>query len=291
MVNKLKSRKFRILILGGRGFVGSAICSKLKDYPKTSVFTFDRHPKGKDKNHLQGDILSLPDLKKAMTEMDIVVNLIGLTPIRKPSHTTYKKVHIEGVKNVISACKALKVKRLVHMSILGADKKSSIEFFRTRGVGEELVSRSSIKTTVFCPSIIYDKENELIRMLGKTAFTRMFPNIPAKIQPVYRQDIAKLYALAIQGIIKEKRMEIGGPKIMTIFQMAQKIYHKKGYSCIPLPLFLIKPVMKIFTWVNLFGMTNDQIKGFYINNITKSKVAEKYIQITKFDSWLSRMSL
>lgn len=278
----------RVIILGGRGFVGSAICNKLKAYPKTSVFTFDRHPGGK--NHFQGDILSLSDLKKAMTGMGLVVNLIGLTPVRKPHHTTYEKVHVEGVKNVISTCKALKIKRLIHMSILGADKKSSIEFFRTRGIGEELVFRSSIKTTIFCPSIIYDKENELVRMLSKTAFTRMFLNIPAKIQPVYRQDIAKLYALAIQGIIKEKRIEVGGPDIITIFQMAQKIYRKKGASCVPIPLFLVKPVMKIFTWINLFGMTNDQIKGFYINNITKSKVAEKYIQLTKFDNWLSRVS-
>ena len=288
-MKSVKNKNLSVLILGGRGFVGSAICSKLKDYPKTYVFTFDRHPGGK--KHFQGDILSLSDLNKAIDGVDVVVNLVGLTPIRKPRHTTYKKVHVEGVKNVISVCKALKVKRLIHMSILGADKKSSIEFFRTRGAGEELVLQSGIKTTVFCPSIIYDKENELIKMLSKKAFTRMFLNIRAKIQPVYRQDIAKLYALAIQGIIKEKRIEIGGPDIMTIFQMAKKIYRKKGYSCISIPLFLVKPFMKIFIWTKLFRITNDQIKGFYINNITKSKVAEKYIQLTKFDKWLNRISL
>ena len=284
----------RILVLGGRGFVGSAICSKLKAYPKTSIFTFDRHPGGKDKNHLQGDITSLSDLKRAMTGMGLVVNLVGLTPLRKPHNTTYEEVHIHGVKNVISACKALKVKRLIHMSILGADKKSSIEFFRTRGIGEEIVLRSgikSLKTTVFRPSVIYDKENELVRMARKMAFTGIFPDIPSKIQPVYRGDIAKLYTLSIQGIIKEKRIEVGGPDIMTIFQMVRKIYHKKGYSCTPLSLSLVKPAMKLFIWLSLFGVTNDQIKGLYMNNTTNSKVAEKYIQLTKFDKWLGSVSL
>ncbi|MCH8873679.1 NAD(P)H-binding protein, partial [candidate division KSB1 bacterium] len=105
------------------------------------IFTFDRHI-GR-KNHFQGNINSLSDLKKAIRSMDCVINIIGLSPLRKPTGTTYYEAHVRGVKNVLKVCKEFEIKRLVHMSILGANKKSTIEFTRTKGLGEELVMKSS----------------------------------------------------------------------------------------------------------------------------------------------------
>ncbi len=281
-----QNEKLRVLILGGRGFVGRAICSKLK---KHLIFTFDRHA-GR-KNHFQGNINSLSDLKKAIRSMDCVINIIGLSPLRKPTGTTYYEAHVRGVKNVLKVCKEFEIKRLVHMSILGANKKSTIEFTRTKGLGEELVIKSDINSTIFCPSIIYDKENEFVRMASKTAFTFGFPNIPAKIQPVYRENIAKLFSFAVEGKIKEKKLEVGGPDVMTIFQFVKKIYNKKGFPCIPIPLIFIKTGMGVASWLNLFGITKDQIKSLYIDNITKSNMAKKYVQLTKFDRWLKRIFL
>ena len=78
---------------------------------------------------------------------------------------------------------------------------------------------------------------------------------------------------------------------MTIFEMAQKIYHKKGYYCFPIPLFFLKSAMKIAAWLHLFSITNDQIKNLYIDNTTKSNMAEGYIQLTDFNQWLRRISL
>jgi len=279
-------QQLRILILGGRGFVGRAICNRLKKY---SVFTFDTHTGLK--NHFQGNINSASDLKKAMNGMDVIINLVGLTPIKKPLQTSYYEIHVQGAKNVVSACKELKIKRLIHMSALGADKNSPIAFLRTKGLGEELVLKLGLNVTVFCPSLIFDKENELVQQLSRTAFTRMFPKIPAQLQPIYRKDIAQLFALAVQGKIKEKKVEVGGPDVMTIFEMAQKIYHKNGYYCLPIPLFFLKFGMKIAAWLHLFGITNDQIRNLYVDNITQSNMAEKYIQLTQFNKWLRKISL
>ena len=279
----------RVLVIGGRGFVGKAICNELKKNKKYSVFTFDRHSSAR--NHFRGNINSLADLRKAIKNMDYVINLVGLSPLRKPKSTTYYEAHVEGVKNIIELSKEMKIKKLIHMSILGADKNSRIEFVRTKGLGEELVINSKIKSTVFCPSIIYDKENELVRMARKFSFTLAFPNIPAKIQPVYRGDIAKLFRLAVEGKIKQKKLEIGGPDIMTIFEFEKKIYKKKGFPCIPISLIIIKPGMKVASWMNLFGITQDQIISLYIDNTTKSHMASNYIKLKKFDDWLKGVSL
>jgi len=282
----MTKKKLRVLILGGRGFVGRSVGEQLRNHV---VFTFDSHPGGR--NHFQGTITSLQDLKTAMRGMDCVINLVGLSPLRKPSQTSYQGVHVKGIQNVLSACKTLKMKRFVHMSALGADVNSSIEFLRTKGVAERLVLKSNIRKTVFCPSIIFDKENELIQQISKMSFTCMFPNITAKIQPVYRNDIAKLFALTVQGKIKEKKIEVGGPESMTIFQMAQKIHRKKGFPCFPIPLFMLKIGMKVASWLHLFGITDDQIKSLSLDNAAKIDIPKKYVSLTNFDVWLKRTVL
>jgi len=279
-------KRLRILILGGRGFVGRAIVKKLHDH---NVFTFDRHAGGK--NHFQGTILSLSDLNKSMKGMDITINLVGLTPIRKPKNTSYQEVHVRGVKNILKACKANKIKKLIHHSALGADKKSKIEYLRTKGISEEIILDSSLKVNVFCPSLIIDKKNELILQANKYAFTCFFPKIPAVMQPIHRQDVAALHRLAVEGKIKERRLEIAGPDTLNIYDIVKKIHHKKGYPCIPIPLFLVKIGMSIASVFHLFGISKDQIRSLELDNTTQRNGAKKYIKLTSFDQWLKKVRL
>src|SRR3989338_3899562 len=278
--------RLRVLVIGGRGYVGRAICEALS---KHDVFTFDRH--GDGKSHISGNILSISDLKNAMKNKDVVINLVGLTPVRRPKGITYEQAHVEGAKNVVKACKAMKIKKLVHMSAVGANKNSVIEYIRTKGLGEELVLHSGLNVTVFCPAIIFDKGHELIKTALKMRWLCSFPNVKAKMRPVYRQDIAKLYALAVDGKIKERKIEVGGSQVMTLFEFVKKIINKKGFPCFPVPLFFVKIGLYLASWFHLFGITKDQIRSLCIDNTTPSKAALKYLKLTSLDDWLSRTEL
>ena len=187
--------KQRVLVFGGRGFIGTRIVEMLgrEDY---EVFTADRRPG--PENHIQTDISSSDSLTAAIREGDIAVNLVGLTPLRRQKRTSYHTVHVVGARNVVEACKG-KCKRLLHMSALGADAGSDNEYLQTKGEGEALVLGSGLPVNVFCPSVIYDLNNELIQMFLKNSKKRLFPRIPALLQPVFRDDIAMLYSLAVQG--------------------------------------------------------------------------------------------
>jgi len=275
-----------IIILGGRGYVGRAICAALQ---KHTVYTFDRHP-GK-KLHIQGSILSVSDLKEAFRGKDVVINLVGLTPTKHMPYETYYATHVTGVRNVIVACKEMKIKRLLHMSALGANTSSLIAYVKTKGLGEKEVLASGLKITVFCPSIIFDKENELVYQAKKIGWTRCFPKIPATVQPVYRKDIAHLYALAVAGKIKEKKIEVGGPETMTIFSFMQQIFQKLGYTCIGFPLSLVKFGMHLLRLMPFSIIGMDQIRFLTKNNTTRSHIAEKYVTLTSFSSWLKKVRL
>lgn len=273
----------KVLVLGGEGFVGQAVCKVLK---KHKVWCFSRS--GKGKQHIAGSVSSLSDLERATKGKDVVINLVGLSPLKKPPKGLYEELHVKAVKNIIAACKKNKVKHLIHMGVLGANPRAKTSFLRTRGRGEALVEKSRLKYTVFKPSIIFDKENELLMQLQKSKFTCIFPMIPAQVQPIYRKDVAKLFALAVDGKIREKKLEIAGPERMSLFEMAEKFYRSQGFPCIGIPLSLVKLGMGIASTFSLFGLGEDQIKALTIDNIPKRNKAAKYLKLVSYTDWIER---
>lgn len=173
------------------------------------------------------------------------------------------------------------------MSALGADSNGKTEYFRSKGLGEKIVLDSGLNVTVFCPSIIYDKDNELIQLMKNFSKLRFFPNIEAKMQPVFRGDIARLFILAVEGKIKKKKLEIGGPEVLTLFQMAKLVFNKLERACLPLPLFFVKGGMYTAKAFGLFGIGKDQITNLTLNNITNAR--QNYIKMKKFSEWVGEL--
>jgi len=265
----------KVLVLGGRGFVGRAVCKALG---KHTVYTFDRH-KG-SRRHIQGDVLNEKDLIKAIKGKQVVVNLVGLTPMRTPAKGMYQKIHVDAVEKIVHVCKKLKIKRLIHMSVLGADAKAKTKFLKTRGMGQLLVEHSGLKYTIFRPSLIFDKENELVQQAIVLARGKMFPKIPALIQPVYRGDVARLFKLAVDGKMKQV-MDVGGPERMSVFEFVSKIYNQLGHTCIGVPLFLVRFGMQVFAEFGWLGISQDQVNSLELENITSSIAGKKH-----FSDWV-----
>jgi len=284
--NNAMPKKLKVLVIGGRGFVGTAICQALKRH---DVYTFDRHHGGR--KHTMGSISDLHQLADAINGKDVVINLVGLNPRIYHSSKDYHRFHVDGVRNVVVSCHSMKVKRLIHMSALGADSTSSINFIKTKGLGEEIALESGLDVTVICPSVIFDKDNELFRYLKSLSWTRCFPKIPAKIQPVYRKDVALLFSMIVDKKIKQKKLEVAGPEVMTLFDLAKTVYGKTGKRCFGIPLFLVKPFMMLFSLVHLFGISKDQIRSLNLESTTDSILVSKYITLTRFSEWIKRVTL
>ena len=67
-----------------------------------------------------GNILDIPFLTKAFTDVDIVYHLAGIVEIGSGKKKTIFKVNVEGTKNVVDVCLANHVKRLVYTSSVHA---------------------------------------------------------------------------------------------------------------------------------------------------------------------------
>ena len=259
----------KYLLVGGKGFLGSEFRKLLK---KEDVWTLGP---GKGKKHIKFDITK-GDPK--IDEFDIVINLVGLSPLKKPK-VSYSEVHVVGVKNLILALK--KDALFVQISALGADMNSKNEYLRTKGKAEYLIKKSKTNYLIFRPSVIFDKESEFFKIINKTIYLPFFPNIKTEVMPIYREDVAKFVLDKIKSF-KNETFDVCGQEKMTIYEMV-KLYRKsKGYFTIKIPSFIFKPFY--YLYCKLFQSHNQY------SILNQKNIGKKVIKTKKYSSWLKEIN-
>lgn len=105
----------KVLILGSESFVGNNLVDGLsKNY---EIYTADLLPNSHHKNYQQMDITNFESVKTVVKEVDIVVNLVANTlvsSIEDPRKNA--EVNILGLLNVLEACKANNIKKVIFTS-------------------------------------------------------------------------------------------------------------------------------------------------------------------------------
>lgn len=107
------------VMTGATGHVGYALLLELmKQNEKTRILIrkdsklFD----GIDCERAYGDVTDLDSLKKAFEGADVVYHLAGMIEIKAGNEDKVYNVNVNGTKNVVEACKACGVRKLVYMS-------------------------------------------------------------------------------------------------------------------------------------------------------------------------------
>jgi nucleoside-diphosphate-sugar epimerase len=108
-------------VTGGSGFVGQRLVEMLIERGAERVVSFDIAPKTKSalENpkivYMQGDLTNFEDVSKACNGCECVFHIAALVG---PYHAkvAYRKVNYEGTVNVLGACKALGIKKIVMSS-------------------------------------------------------------------------------------------------------------------------------------------------------------------------------
>ena len=135
----------RIVVTGGIGFIGTHVCSLLKErghdviaYDNNKsvapVWLKDLRRKYSAVSHVDGDILDLPKFTETLKSFtpSLVINLAakpGVTDA-ETSPEEYRRVNVIGFETVLNACKIARVSKVVHSS-------SSSVYGQSRGkIGE-----------------------------------------------------------------------------------------------------------------------------------------------------------
>jgi NADH dehydrogenase len=242
----------KILVLGGSGFVGRHICEALsrqghritvptRRLPARSVQMFP----GVEVVH--ADVHDPAQLASLVQGQNAVVNLVA---ILHGNEQTFDHVHVELVRHLLAACNKSGVRRLVHISALGADEHAASMYQRSKARGEKVlqvaVQTANLELTILRPSVIFGADDKFINMFAK--LQAVFPVMPlagaaTRFQPVWVQDVAQavVHCLEHRTTIGQT-FEICGPDIFTLQQLVEMAGKWSGHSrfVFPLPSFIAK---------------------------------------------------
>jgi NADH dehydrogenase len=241
-------RHDRLLVLGGSGFVGRHLVAALAARGARVTVPTRRRDRAR---HLcllptvevvEADIHRPGELERLVEGRNAVVNLVGVLHSRRgradergPNDygPDFARVHVELAQATITACRAAGVKRLLHMSALGADAAGPSEYLRSKGIGERAVlAAEDLQATVFQPSVIFGPEDSFLNLFAQ--LTRFFLVLPlacplARFQPVYVRDVAEAFVAALDDPSTHgKRYRLCGPRQYTMRELVESVCRITG---------------------------------------------------------------
>ena len=284
-----------VCILGGGGFVGHHLVTLLTARGIHVRVPARRREAVKDLIVLptveivETDIHDPASLKSVLNGMDAVINLVGLlhesdagkSDSMQARRGSFQYAHVELPRKVVQACKETGVRRLLHMSALGADIKSRSVYQRSKAAGEALVLQASgdLDVSVFRPSVIFGPGDSFLTMFAD--LLKFAPVVPlaggnARFQPVFVGDVARAFADALE--LQEsygQAYNLCGPKVYSLADLVRLTAASLGMCRVVVPLsetpsywfarlMELKPGDKIMTRDNHYAMLADNVcaEGF-----------------------------
>ena len=217
-----------LLVLGGSGFVGRALCEQLlRRFGADVRITVPtrRLPHAQSVQSLPGVTVIQADIFKNLPRLvaghDAVINLVA---ILQGSAAAFEHVHVELPKRIAHAMSDAGVKRLVHVSALGVAEHAPSRYLRSKAAGEAALQvaaqTQALELTLLRPSLVFGDGDHSVNLFAR--LQRRFPVMPlggadARLRPVWVQDLA---GAIVQTLGRREAVgetyEIAGPRELTL---------------------------------------------------------------------------
>ncbi|WP_426017779.1 SDR family oxidoreductase [Brevundimonas sp. DWR2-3-1b1] len=259
----------RVLVLGANGFIGSHVAAALSSAgwsvraaarriaePALRAPTFD---------WVVADFSKLTTVEAwapLLAGVDAVVNCVGV--LQNGAGDSTRAAHVDGPRALIAACEAAGMRRLVHISAVGADDDAGTDYARTKAQTERMIEASGLDWLILRPSLVVDRAafggTGLIRALA--AFPLFSPVVGGDqiFRPIPLGDLSAAVVAALKpGAPSRQSFDMPGPEPVTMVETLRLYRGWMGLTPAPvirLPRALASPALAIGDLLGRLGWSS-----------------------------------
>ena len=223
----------RVLVLGGSGFVGRALCERLHR-AGAQITVPTRNTAGSARalwplprvQLVVADVHAPGALAKLLPGHDAVVNLVA---ILHGSQREFQRAHVDLPRQLAEACAQTGVRRVLHVSALGASAQAPSLYQRSKAAGEQVLQQAqqsgALALTLLRPSVIFGPEDRFLNLFA--SLQRLLPVMPlagadARLQPVAVNDVADALLRCLRDpATVGHTFEACGPQVYTLRELVR----------------------------------------------------------------------
>lgn len=226
----------RICVIGGSGFIGGYIAERLTEQGCQLTIATRRRERAKASllvlpgaQLVEADIHRPEALEALIAGHDAVINMVG---ILHGSAAQFDKAHVQLSEKVIAACQSQGVRRLIHISALGADERGPSLYQQSKGRAEARVRASGLEWTILRPSVVFGHGDSFLNMFA--SLLRKAPLLPlagaqTRFAPIWADDVARAVeaSLTRRAAIGQS-LDLAGPGVYTLAELVRLVGRRIG---------------------------------------------------------------
>jgi uncharacterized protein YbjT (DUF2867 family) len=274
----------QIAVLGGSGFIGRYVVKRLAGRGEV-LAVGGRRASEAGFLKLKGEVgqvglvnIAIDDeavLPAFLDGKDALINCVGI--LQEHGRQSFDLVHHTAPARLARLAREAGVERLVHISAIGADPRSSSAYARSKAAGEQAVKDAFPTATILRPSIVFGPADDFFNRFA--ALATISPFVPligggeTRFQPVYVGDVADAVIRALDDPAAAGRTyELGGPKVYTFRGLMELMLAeiKRRRVFIDLPFGLATLQARVMSILPNPPLTPDQVEMLKRDNVVSS---------------------
>lgn len=269
------------LVLGGTGFVGRQVCETLQREGWRITVPTRRARNAQAIQHLprltvlEADVHNAAALNALVAGHDVVINLVA---ILHGNANSFEHNHVRLPSLIAQACRAQGVRRLIHISALGAEAHAPSLYQRSKARGEAVLQAAAeagdLDLTVIRPSVIFGAGDKFLNTFA--ALQSVLPCVPlagagTRFQPLWVGDVAQAVVhCASDAHTIGQTIDAVGPDVLSLADLVRLAGAASGHS---------RPIFGVPEWVGQLQawamalmpgeplMSSDNLRSMRVDNV------------------------